>query len=132
MTDHGATIKLDTHANASTAIFALQGFDMGGRAMQLDWGTHEISTEHPAMNYATPTSTLPAASLQSNTATTNVNNGLSTQSQTMDAAYFDMLAHRPPAPVAGSPHSAGGKAGQAIHGWNQYYQNYYSAGHQHI
>ncbi|SAL95570.1 hypothetical protein [Absidia glauca] len=135
--DHDATIKLDTHANASTAIFALQGFDLDGRAMQLSWGTHEIDNEHPAMNYATPSSTLPAASLNapntSASATTNpANTSDIVQPQTNAAAYFDMLTHRPPAPVAGSPHSAGGKAGQAIHGWNQYYQTYYSAGHQSI
>jgi nucleolysin TIA-1/TIAR len=90
---------LDTHANASTAIFALQGFPMAGQAMELSWGTHSFTT---APSY------LPRG------------------------GYYDMFTMRPPAPVAGSAYSAGGKAGQAIHGWNQYYQNYYSAGHQNI
>ncbi|CAO3585463.1 unnamed protein product [Absidia cylindrospora] len=51
MDENGATVTLDTHANASTAIFALQGFNMGGQAIELSWGTHTTNTDHPAMNY---------------------------------------------------------------------------------
>lgn len=29
---------MDTHANAATAIFALQGFQIGGRPAKLSWG----------------------------------------------------------------------------------------------
>ncbi|KAI8327813.1 hypothetical protein BC941DRAFT_446256 [Chlamydoabsidia padenii] len=106
--EHGATIRLDTHANASTAIFALQGFPLDGHALDLSWGTHTFHNDKPIMN----SSPIYLAHHH--------------------GGFYDMFAMRPPAPVAGSAHSAGGKAGQAIHGWNQYYQNYYSAGHQNI
>ncbi|ORZ14694.1 hypothetical protein BCR42DRAFT_417475 [Absidia repens] len=161
MNDHGAIIKLDTHANASTAIFALQGFKIEGQAIELSWGTHVTTNDHPAMNYATISTTVPAAALTNTTATMNSNNNSGSnnnisssigsgaisigsnnattsqeswrfQPNLNGSGYYDLLTMRPPAPVAGSPHSAGGKAGQAIHGWNQYYQNYYSAGHQNI
>ncbi|KAL1935284.1 hypothetical protein VTP01DRAFT_4424 [Rhizomucor pusillus] len=33
-----AFVKMDTHANASTAIFALQGLQIGGRPVRLSWG----------------------------------------------------------------------------------------------
>lgn len=35
---HKCVYRMDTHANASTAIFALQGLQIGGRPVRLSWG----------------------------------------------------------------------------------------------
>ncbi|KAI8384580.1 uncharacterized protein BYT42DRAFT_562968 [Radiomyces spectabilis] len=113
-----AFVKLDTHANAATAIFALQGFNIGGKAVKLSWGKDRPNhtsepTAPPPLNYYAPGYR---------------NNGWF---QPITGTY-DMHTMRPPAPVAGTPSMSGGEEGGGIHGWNQYYHTYYSAGHQSI
>ncbi|KAI8079887.1 uncharacterized protein BX664DRAFT_388856 [Halteromyces radiatus] len=120
MDEYGATVTLDTHANASTAIFALQGFDIQGQPIELEWA-HENEKEQEQEQKEDSYYSM-YQQQQDN----------QWRFQPIHGGYYDLLMMRPPAPVAGSPYSAGGKAGQAIHGWNQYYQNYYSAGHQSI
>ncbi|KAI7869410.1 hypothetical protein BDF14DRAFT_1784848 [Spinellus fusiger] len=115
-----ALVKLDTHANASTAIFALQGFNIGGRPVSLSWGDDKISQgaiqcgagnefKHYTPGHAD-------------------NNAWILPSEIL----YNPYTMRPPAPVVGGLGNSGIGEGFGQHGWNQYYQHYYSAGHQSI
>ncbi|CAO3648785.1 unnamed protein product [Cunninghamella echinulata] len=125
----GVTISLDTHANAATAIFALQGFKMNGQSLELSWGTSNPEHPHPSRSNSTSTSSFLSSS-SSTSSPMMIKNKPSFQP--MYGGHYNIFTMRPPAPVAGSPRSSGGKPGQGVHAWNQYYQNYYSAGHQNI
>ncbi|KAI8069961.1 hypothetical protein BC940DRAFT_296590 [Gongronella butleri] len=115
-----ATLQLDTHGNAATAIFALQGFVMDDQAIELSWAPAAVSKDTMSASTARRRR---ASSILQQVLQPNLNN----------PTYYDMLTTRPPAPVVvGSPSSSSGRPGEAIHGWNQYYQSYYSAGHQNV
>ncbi|KAI8381216.1 uncharacterized protein BYT42DRAFT_565707 [Radiomyces spectabilis] len=109
-TDRGfAFVKMDTHANASAAIFALQGFQIGGRPAKLSWGKDRM-----ANNNNTPYGGDPYASY-------NYAAGpYAQQNWVQPTTAYDPQTMRAPAPGAGTGHE----------GWEQYYQHqqYYNAG----
>ncbi|KAG0168374.1 hypothetical protein DFQ28_004899 [Apophysomyces sp. BC1034] len=112
-----AFVKLDTHANAAMAIFALQGFDIRGRPVKLSWADETHQTHS---NDSDPILPFGKYMFGSNRAQILPESGL-----------YDMYATRPPAPVAGALRKASGVlAGNGGHGWNQYYLSYYSGGYQ--
>ncbi|ORX46553.1 hypothetical protein DM01DRAFT_1410606 [Hesseltinella vesiculosa] len=115
-----ASLQLDTHGNAATAIFALQGFMMDDQPISLAWGQCGDEGPHPTSRGPRKPSVSSVFQQMYHQPTPNV------------PGYFDMLNMRPPAPVVGSPGASGGKAGEAIHGWHQYNYVHYSAGHQNI
>lgn len=111
-----ATVKLDTHANAATAIFALQGINIAGNNVRLDWvkdrtpqRTDSQDNMQRSYNVFSPDYVAPnkLVNLITNT-------------------YDNHTTMRPPAPTSDP---TGGEPGGGLHGWNQYYQQYYSAGH---
>ncbi|GAA5803505.1 hypothetical protein HPULCUR_008987 [Helicostylum pulchrum] len=113
-----ATVKLDTHANAATAIFALQGINIAGNNVRLGWvkdRTPQRTDSHDNMqrsyNVFSPGYTAPSKLVNQIT-----------------NSYENHTTMRPPAPTS-DPTGSGGEPGGGLHGWNQYYQQYYSAGH---
>ncbi|KAI8877899.1 hypothetical protein K501DRAFT_259618 [Backusella circina FSU 941] len=108
-----ATVKLDTHANAATAIFALQGATIAGKTVQLGWvkdRTIQRNDSHDHLNRSFnvfSSGYIPPSKLVQQITKSYDNHHTTT---------------RPPAP-AFEP------SGEDVHGWNQYYQQYYSAGH---
>lgn len=106
-----AIVKLDTHANAATAIFALQGLLIRDHAIHLDWlkttsFIAPISRSNSQENLHVPFYSQPKTALH------QLKNTFENQFKTS----------RPPAPTMSD-------AILPNHGWNQYYQQYYSAGH---
>jgi nucleolysin TIA-1/TIAR len=106
---------LDTHANAATAIFALQGATIAGKTVQLGWVKDR------------------AVQLQRNDSFDHLNRSFNVFSsgyippsklvQQITKGYDNHhTTTRPPAP-------AFEQSGEGLHGWNQYYQQHYSAGH---
>ncbi|KAG0175054.1 hypothetical protein DFQ30_001051 [Apophysomyces sp. BC1015] len=119
-TDRGfAFVKMDTHANASTAIFALQGFQLGGRPAKLSWGKDRLGNSTTGTQYEAYTTF--------NYATTPTY-GQQTWMQPTAGAY-DIQTMRPPAAITGRHGDTGSGGGGGNPGWDQYYQQYYSAGH---
>ncbi|CEP17338.1 hypothetical protein [Parasitella parasitica] len=111
-----AIVKLDTHANAATAIFALQGVTIAGKTVRLDWVKDRNiqrtdSQDNMSRSYNVFSSGYVAPSKLVNQITNT---------------YENHTTMRPPAPTTDP---AGGEPGGGLHGWNQYYQQYYSAGH---
>lgn len=109
-----AIVKLDTHANAAMAIFALQGQIIKNHAIQLDWlktattpsFITPISRSNSQENLHTPFYCQPKTALH------QLKHTFENQHKTS----------RPPAPTMT-------ESLLPNHGWNQYYQQYYSAGH---
>ncbi|KAF7727996.1 hypothetical protein EC973_006761 [Apophysomyces ossiformis] len=114
-----AFVKMDTHANASTAIFALQGFQLGGRPAKLSWGKDRLSSNSTSTQYDAYGSYNYAATPPY---------GQQTWMQPTAGAY-DVHTMRPPASVAGRHGDTGTGGGGGNPSWDQYYQQYYSAGH---
>ncbi|KAI9022814.1 hypothetical protein CLU79DRAFT_750900 [Phycomyces nitens] len=110
-----AFVKMDSHANAATSIFALQGFAIGGRPAKLSWGKDRTAANNNTQQYD------PYSYNYANTSYAQQN-----WVQPTGNAY-DVQAMRPPAQVAGPHSTPGPEAGGQ--NWDQYYQNYYSAGH---
>ncbi|KAL0083526.1 hypothetical protein F4703DRAFT_1795071 [Phycomyces blakesleeanus] len=111
-----AFVKMDSHANAATSIFALQGFAIGGRPAKLSWGKDRTAANNNTQQYD------PYSYNYANTPYAQQN-----WMQPAGNAY-DVQGMRPPAQVAG-PHAAPGPEAGGNQNWDQYYQNYYSAGH---
>lgn len=112
-----ATVKLDTHANAATAIFALQGITIAGNQVRLGWvkdrtpqRTDSQDNMQRSFNVFSPGYNAPSKLVN------QITNSYDNNHTTM----------RPPAPTSDP---TGGEPGGGLHGWNQYYQQYYSAGH---
>ncbi|KAL0088132.1 hypothetical protein J3Q64DRAFT_1846330 [Phycomyces blakesleeanus] len=118
--DGYALVKLDTHANASSAILALQGFNIGGQPIELSWGKDTMLQSNNEF-YA-------GENLRKYTPGQAENNNWVLPG----TGLCDYNTMRPPAPVAGSQGNTDNGTGVGQHGWNQYYQHYYSAGHQSI
>jgi nucleolysin TIA-1/TIAR len=112
-----AIVKLDTHANAATAIFALQGVTIAGKTVHLGWVKDRNSVQR-------------TDSLDNMTRSFNIfSSGYVPPSKLVNQiteSYENHTTTRPPAPTTDP---AGGEPGGGLHGWNQYYQQYYSAGH---
>jgi nucleolysin TIA-1/TIAR len=112
-----AIVKLDTHANAATAIFALQGVTIAGRTVRLGWVKDRPNVQR-------------TDSHDNMTRSFNVfSSGYMPPSKLVNQitkSYENHTTMRPPAPTTDP---AGGEPGGGLHGWNQYYQQYYSAGH---
>ncbi|KAI8145660.1 hypothetical protein BJV82DRAFT_711232 [Fennellomyces sp. T-0311] len=127
-----AFVKMDTHANASSAILTLQGVLIHGRPAKLSWGkdrninnvTSNTASYDPysSYNYATAT-------------------GYGAQNWVQPGAY-DMQQQSMRPAAAGSQANLGADTSAAVGnaaGWSQqqqqqqqqqqYYQQYYSAGH---
>ncbi|KAI7892709.1 uncharacterized protein EV154DRAFT_503875 [Mucor mucedo] len=111
-----ATVKLDTHANAATAIFALQGVNIAGNNVRLGWvkdrAPQRVDSQdnmQRSYNVFSPGYITPSKYVNLITNT-----------------YDNHTTMRPPAPTSDP---MGGEPGGGLHGWNQYYQQYYSAGH---
>ncbi|KAI9032792.1 hypothetical protein CLU79DRAFT_692977 [Phycomyces nitens] len=118
--DGYALVKLDTHANASSAIFSLQGFNIGGQPVELSWGKDTMLQSNNE-SYA-------GERLRKYTPGQAESNFWVLPS----LGLYDYNTMRPPAPVAGAQGNTENGEGVVQHGWNQYYQKYYSAGHQSI
>ncbi|KAI9492853.1 hypothetical protein BDB00DRAFT_929474 [Zychaea mexicana] len=130
-----AFVKMDTHANAATAIYALQGFQIHGRPAKLSWG----KDRNVSNNNNNRASYDPYSSYNYATAT-----GYGAQNWVQPGAY-DMQQQRPAGAGSqgnlgtdGSAAAAAAVGSAAATGWNQqqqqqqqqqYYQQYYSAGH---
>ncbi|CAO3637627.1 unnamed protein product [Cunninghamella blakesleeana] len=133
----GVTISLDTHGNAATAIFALQGFKLEGNSLELTWGTNpdaqqlQHANHHSQFNYLSCSPSSNGSSFMTSSLPITMKNKPTFQ-PLYGGHHYNMFTMLPPAPVSGSPRSSMGKPGQGVHAWNQYYQNYYSAGHQNI
>ncbi|KAI8375529.1 hypothetical protein BD560DRAFT_445799 [Blakeslea trispora] len=102
-----AIVKLDTHANAATAIFALNATMIAGRKTRLSWAKEkQIKLAESHYHLSMPPLTL----LQ--------------PTQAIDQLLTNQQDHtkaRPPAPAISSDIPS------HFHGWNQYDQNYYMA-----
>ena len=114
-----AIVKLDTHANAATAIFALQGMNIAGNNVHLMWAKDRKpqrtdSVDNMQRSYNVFSSHEPPKKL------------INTIMKSYDNNHTTM---RPPAPTSADADATGGEPGGGLHGWNQYYQQYYSAGH---
>ncbi|KAI8991169.1 hypothetical protein BDF20DRAFT_843119 [Mycotypha africana] len=137
-----AIVKMDTHANAATAICALQGITIGGKSAVLNWSTTEeeetinrkINNEHHLQHYYNNLNHQPVTS-QLNAATRKK----SAKSVIMEDSYLmNTTSMRPPAPAAPSTssgadhkHAPGTQPSKEglVHGWDQYYRQYYNASH---
>ncbi|KAF7722973.1 hypothetical protein EC973_002442 [Apophysomyces ossiformis] len=105
-----AFVKMDTHANAATAILALQGYSIKGRPVKLSWADENEDFGQNGSKACPPFGA----------------SGISVHSE---LGSYDMLQTRPPAPVIGESDSLSiGVAGNGGYGWNQYYQTYYNGG----
>lgn len=112
-----AIAKLDTHANAATAIFALQGVTIAGKTVRLDWvkdrnnvrRTDSVENMGRSFNVFSSGYVPPCKLVNQIT-----------------KSYENHATMRPPAPTINIP---GSKPEGGPHGWNQYYEQYYSAGH---
>ncbi|RCH78518.1 hypothetical protein CU098_004677 [Rhizopus stolonifer] len=107
-----AIVRLDTHANAATAIIALQDTMIAGNKVRLRWAKEERQeqTDSPTRSFNVFSSGYEHPKELVNQITNTYENHTTT---------------RPPAPTF----DASMDTEEGLHGWNQYYQQYYSAGH---
>lgn len=111
-----AIVKLDTHANAATAIFALQGVTIAGKTVRLGWvKDRNVQRTDSQDNMARSFNVFSSGYVPPSKLVNQITN-----------TYENHTTMRPPAPTTDP---AGGEPGGGLHGWNQYYQQYYSAGH---
>ncbi|KAI8644274.1 hypothetical protein BD408DRAFT_413600 [Parasitella parasitica] len=111
-----AIVKLDTHANAATAIFALQGVIIAGETVRLGWvKDRNIQRTDSQDNMTRSYNVFSSGYVPPSKLVNQITN-----------TYENHTTMRPPAPTTDP---AGGEPGGGLHGWNQYYQQYYSAGH---
>lgn len=114
-----AIVKLDTHANAATAIFALQGINICGNNVRLGWVKDRTPQRIDSQdNMQRSFNVFSSGSEEPKKLVKSI-------MKTYDNNHTTM---RPPAPTS-DPEANGGEPGGQLHGWNQYYQQYYSAGH---
>ncbi|KAI8374970.1 hypothetical protein EDC96DRAFT_497428 [Choanephora cucurbitarum] len=105
-----AVVKLDTHANATSAIFALDGTTLAGRRVRLNWAKEkyiEQAENHHRLTHSIglfPSILLPPKQ---------------TMDQLLNIEHCHITA-RPPAPAFSSNVTGD------FHGWNQFDQTYYS------
>ncbi|KAK4515283.1 rRNA-binding ribosome biosynthesis protein utp25 [Mucor velutinosus] len=111
-----AIVKLDTHANAATAIFALQGVTIAGKPVRLGWvKDRDIQRIDSQDNMTRSFNVFSSGYVPPSKLVNRITN-----------TYENHTTMRPPAPTTDP---AGGEPGGGHHGWNQYYQQHYSAGH---
>ncbi|KAI9262195.1 hypothetical protein BDA99DRAFT_510500 [Phascolomyces articulosus] len=124
-----AFVKMDTHANAATSIYALQGFQIHGRPAKLSWGKdRSLQANNNRASYD-PYSSYNYAAATGYGAQNWVQPGYE---QSMRPAGAGPQASPGGADASAAAAAAVGNAG----GWTQqqqqqqqYYQQYYSAGH---
>ncbi|KAI9472336.1 MAG: hypothetical protein EXX96DRAFT_583693 [Benjaminiella poitrasii] len=126
-----AIVKLDTHANAATAILALQNTVMAGNIVHLAWAKQQqdkLNNHNAVLSSPSPSSLFDAFSSISPKKLIH---------QITDK-YENHMTMRPPAPttttatttsIENTDESSNHTNNSQPHGWNQYYQHYYSAGH---
>lgn len=114
-----ATVKLDTHANAATAIFALQGMNIAGNNVRLGWVKDRAPERIDSQDNMQRSFNVFSSGYEA------PKKLVKSIMKTYDNNHKTM---RPPAPTS-DPEATGGEPGGGLHGWNQYYQQYYSAGH---
>jgi nucleolysin TIA-1/TIAR len=116
MKGNKAIVKLDTHANAATAIFALQGIKIASKNVRLNWAKDRIPQRVDSQDSLQRSfNVFSSGYIPPRKLVHQITN-----------TYDNHTTMRPPAPTSDP---AGGEPGGGLHGWNQYYQQYYSAGH---
>ena len=117
---------MDTHANAATSIFALQGFQIHGRPAKLSWGKdRSLNADNNRTSYD------PYSSYNYATSGYGAQNWVQPgYDQSMRPAGAGFQASHGGADASGAA-AVGNAAGwtQQQQQQQQYYQQYYSAGH---